>query len=73
MLEIVPSCILVASIAALALISALTIEPSTIFEELTELLASLASVTLASAICAVSMIHLYNVRHLSHHQQSLHQ
>ena len=55
MLEIVPSCILVASIAALAFISALTIEPSTILEELTESLASLASVTLASAICAVSI------------------
>ena len=51
----VPSAILVASIAALELISALTIESSTILDEFTELAASLARVTLTSAICAVSI------------------
>jgi len=49
----VPSAIFVASIAAEEFISALTIESSTIFAELTELLASLARVTLASVIFAV--------------------
>ena len=51
-----PSCILVASIAALALTSAFTIEPSTILDELTESPASLARVTWLSAMCAVSIL-----------------
>ena len=55
MLDIVPSCIFVASIAALELISALTIESFTILAEFTESLASLAKVTWLSAICAVSI------------------
>ena len=55
-LEMVPSCILVASIAALEFISAFTIESSTILDEFTELAASLASVTCESAMCAVSIL-----------------
>ena len=51
----VPFAILVASIAALELISALTIESSTILDEFTELAASLARVICASAIWAVSI------------------
>ena len=51
--EIVPSCILVASIAALELISAFTIESFTILDEFTESAASFAKVTFASVILAV--------------------
>ena len=50
----VPSAILVASIAALELISALTIESSTILDEFTDLAESLARVTITSDIWEVS-------------------
>ena len=55
MLEIVPSCIFVVSMAALALMSALTIAPSVIFAEVICESAILAVVICESAMCAVSI------------------
>ena len=55
-LEIVPSWILVASIAALALMSALTIAPSVIYADVICESAIFAVVIWESAMCAVSIL-----------------
>ena len=55
-LEIVPSCILVAAIAAEAFMSALTIAPSVILAEVICESAILAVVICESAMCAVSIL-----------------